>query len=164
MHPWKLNHHSSGCNKKKTLHSATCLVEQTAHSNLPFGIIVNRCLVHPRAKWVPVILVNMNSRNIWIRQPLLATALFEVGCHSWEYDVSLNRYGDEVRITFQPQTSTDIDASLQEINVQMEDMHDPEGSEKVSSHPVFGPCPNHHSPDFNFLAKLKHLPFPLNAG
>ena len=37
----------------------------------------------------------------------------------------LDRYGDEVRITFQTQTSTDIDASLQEINVQIEDMCGP---------------------------------------
>ena len=71
---------------------------------------------------MPVILVNMNSENIWIRQPLLAAELFEAECNSWEYDTSLDRYGDEVRITFQPQTSTDIDASLQEINVQMKDM------------------------------------------
>ena len=85
---------------KRPLHGATCLVEQAAHSNLPFGIIVNRCLVHPKAKSVPVILVNMNSENIWIRQPLLATELFKVECHSWEYDTSLDRYQDEVRVTF----------------------------------------------------------------
>ena len=62
---------------------------------------------------------------------------------------NLDRYGDEVRITFQPQTSTDIDASFQAINVQMEDMCGPEEPEKMSSHPVFGPHPNHHSPDYN---------------
>ena len=45
----------------------------------------------------------------------------------------------------------------------MKDIHGPDGSDKVSSHPVFGP-PNHHSPDFNFQAELKHLPFPLNVG
>ena len=77
-------------NNKKTLHGAICLVEQAAHSNLPFGIIVNRCLAHPRAKSVPVILVNMNSKNTWIRQHLLGTDFFEDECHSWLYDVNLD--------------------------------------------------------------------------
>ena len=87
----------------KILHGATCstcLVEQAAHSNLPFGIIVNRCLAHTNSKSVPVILVNTNSKNIWIRQPLLAAELFEVEYCSWECDTSLDKYGDEVRITF----------------------------------------------------------------
>ena len=97
---------------KRSLHGATCLVEQAVHSNLPLGIIVIKCLAHPKAKSVPVILVNMNSENIWIRQPLLAAELFEVEYHSLEYDISLDRCGDEVRVTFQPQTSTDIDVSL----------------------------------------------------
>ena len=113
---------------------------------------------------MPVILANTNSENIWIRQPLLAAKLFEVECYSWEYDTSLESYGDEVRITFQPQKSNDIDASLQEINVQMKDMHGPEEPEKMSSYPVFGPHPDNQSPDFNFQAELKCLPFPLNIG
>ena len=148
---------------KRPMHVATCLVEQAAHSNLPCGIIVNRCLVHPKVKSVPLILVNINSKNMCIRQPPLATELFEIECHSWEYDTSLDRYRDEVMITFWLQTSTDIDASLQEINVQMEDMHGSEEPEKMSSHPVFGPCPQHHSPGFDFQAELKHLPFTLNS-
>ena len=45
----------------------------------------------------------------------------------------------QVRITFQPQTSTDIDASLQEINVQIKDLCGPEEPEKMSSYPVLGP-------------------------
>ena len=34
----------------------------------------------------------------------------------------------------------------------------------VVSHPVFGPYPSHYSPDFNFQAELRHLPFLLNIG
>ena len=77
--------------------------------------------------------------------------------------MSLNRNGDEVRITLQPQTSTDTEASLLEINVQMKDMHSLEESEKMSSHPVFCTHLDNHSPDLNFQAELKHLPFPLNV-
>ena len=76
---------------KQPLHGATCLVAQTAHSNLPFGIIVNRYLAYPKAKMVAVILVNMNSKNIWIRQPLVAAEDFEVEYHSLEYDASLDK-------------------------------------------------------------------------
>ena len=50
---------------------------------------------------MPVILVNTNSENIWIRQPLLAAELLEVECHSGEYDTSLDRYGDEVHVKVQ---------------------------------------------------------------
>ena len=105
---------------KRLLHGVTYLVEHAAYSNLPLRIIVNRCLAHPKAKSAPVILVNTNSKNIWNRQPLLAAKCLGVECHSWEYDTSLDRYGNEVRITFLPQTSTNIDVSLQEINVQIE--------------------------------------------
>ena len=52
---------------KTPLHGATYLVEQAANSNLPFGIIVNRCLAHPKAKSVSVILVNTHSENILIK-------------------------------------------------------------------------------------------------
>ena len=43
-----------------------CLIDTAAVSNLPLGISVNRCLVHPRGKTVPVILMNQNNYNIWI--------------------------------------------------------------------------------------------------
>ena len=49
-----------------------CLIDTAAINNLPQGISVNRCLVHLRGKMVPVILMNQNNHNIWIRQPLLA--------------------------------------------------------------------------------------------
>ena len=78
--------------------------------------------------------------------------------------MSLDRYRDEVRITFQTQISTDIDASLQGIDVKMKGMCGPEELVKLSSHPVFGHHHYHHSPDFNFQAELRCLSFPLNNG
>ena len=63
---------------KRSLHGVTCLVEHASNSNVPFGIVVNRCLAHPKVKSVPVILVDTNSENISIRQSLLAAGLFEV--------------------------------------------------------------------------------------
>ena len=53
-----------------------CLIDTAAVSNLPQGISVNCCLVHPRGKTVPVILMNQNNHNIWIQQPLLAAEIY----------------------------------------------------------------------------------------
>ena len=41
-----------------------CLIDTAALSNLWQGISVNPCLVHPRVKMVPVILMNQNNHNI----------------------------------------------------------------------------------------------------
>ena len=56
----------------------TCLVEQAQHHNLPPGIVINRCVATTKARSVPVILVNTNRQNVWIRQHLLAAELFSV--------------------------------------------------------------------------------------
>ena len=55
------------------------MVEMGSQRNLPMGVIVNRTIVSPkRSKQMPVILMNTNGYNIWIRQPLLAADLVEV--------------------------------------------------------------------------------------
>ena len=60
----------------KMSQKTTCLVEQAQHHNLPPGIVINRCVATTKARRVPVILVNTNRQNVWIRQPLLAAELF----------------------------------------------------------------------------------------
>ena len=60
----------------KTPSKLTCLVEQAQHHNLSPGIVINRCVATTKARSVPVILVNTNRQNVWVRQPLLATELF----------------------------------------------------------------------------------------
>ena len=61
------------------------LIDKAAVSNLPQGISVNHCLVHPRGKIVLVILMNQNNRNIWIQQPLLAAEIYWVEHLPWDY-------------------------------------------------------------------------------
>ena len=57
----------------------TYLVEKTEDSNLPIGVEVNNTLVTPsKSGLVSVILINNNSHNIWIRQPLYVADLWEV--------------------------------------------------------------------------------------
>ena len=61
------------------------IVEKAAHHNLPHSLVVNSCCVTPKARRVPVILINITDQNIWVRQPLLATELFEVEVEPQQY-------------------------------------------------------------------------------
>ena len=64
---------------EKITHCLTCMVEARAVNNLPMGLVVNRTMVTPnKSKKVPVVIVNMNSYNVWIHQPLLAADIVEV--------------------------------------------------------------------------------------
>ena len=47
-----------------------------------------------------VILVNTTSRNIWIRQPLLAADIYEIALYPWQYHANLNREGNDIKINF----------------------------------------------------------------
>ena len=48
------------------------MLEIAAHTSLLSDVVVNCTYVTPKIGRVLVILVNTTSRNIWIRQPLLA--------------------------------------------------------------------------------------------
>ena len=57
----------------KLPYKIACLVEQVKHYNLSLTIVVNRSIASPKPRAIPVILVNANRQNVWIRQPLSAT-------------------------------------------------------------------------------------------
>ena len=46
----------------------TCLMEQVEHHNLPLGIVVNQCMATPKAWAIPIIIINTNKYNVWVRQ------------------------------------------------------------------------------------------------
>ena len=73
----------------KLPYKATCLVQQAENSNLPPGIVVNSCYVKPTKNNVPVILINTNSYNVWIRQPLLVAELYDVELCPWDHEIEL---------------------------------------------------------------------------
>ena len=55
------------------------MVEATDDDNLPCGVRVNHTYVNPtKAKQVSVILLNTNSYNVWIRQPLYTATIWDV--------------------------------------------------------------------------------------
>ena len=65
-------------NTSKIEKGQSYIVDQAAHHNLPHGLVVNSHCVTPKARRVPVILINTTDQNTWARQPLLAAELFEV--------------------------------------------------------------------------------------
>ena len=88
-----------------------CLIDTAAVSNLLQGISVNCCLVHPRGKMVPVILMNQNNHNIWIWQPLLAAEIYVVENLPWDYGVDFHHHGDNIEVAFQPIPPVEIMAT-----------------------------------------------------
>ena len=80
----------------------TCLVEQVEHHNLPLGIVINWCVAIPKTMTLPVIIINSNRYNVWVRQPLLAAKLYDSECNKIEYRATMDQKGDNVSIGFQP--------------------------------------------------------------
>ena len=89
-----------------------CLIDTAAVSNLPQGISVTCCLVHPRGKMVPVTLMNQNNHNIWIWQPLLAAEIYVVEHLPWDYELEFQHQGNNIEVAFQPIPLADIMATV----------------------------------------------------
>ena len=83
------------------------MVKATDDDNLPCGVSVNHTYVSPsKAKQVSVILLNTNSYNVWIRQPLYAATIWDVELKEWDYEPILikNEDSDTVEIKLQQVT------------------------------------------------------------
>ena len=74
-----------------------CLINTAAVNKLLQGISVNHCLVHPKGRTVPDILMNQNNHNIWIQQPLLAAEIYWVEHLPWDYGVEFQQQGKNNR-------------------------------------------------------------------
>ena len=77
------------------------MIELAVHNNLPSGVVVNHSYVTPKTGQVAVILINTTTSNIWICQPLLATEIYEVELHPWQYKLILYREGSTIKVGFQ---------------------------------------------------------------
>ena len=147
-----------GCTSKLPSR-ATCLVEQVEPHNLPLGIVINWCMAIPKARSIPVILINTNRYNVWIRQPLLAANLFDVECNEMEYRTNMNRDGDKILVGFQP-----VPPQLININSCQVEVGSIQLDSSKTERPKFGPRPDTNSAEFNFEKELDQLPFQLNIG
>ena len=113
----------------------TCLVDQAEHHILPLGIIVNRCVAKPKARSMPIILINTNKQNIWLQQPLLATELYTVEYHQVEHRANMEIKGDDVNISYPPLVPDTIRVQSEQVESTSTGISPPDTSEK----PVFDP-------------------------
>ena len=135
----------------------TCLVEQGEHYNQPLGMVINQCMVIPKARSIPVILINTNRYNVWIRPPLLAAKLFDVECHEIDYRADINWDGNNILVGFQPVPPQLINTNSCQVEAGP---IQPDGP-KIER-PVFSPRPDTSSTEVNFEKELDCLPFQLN--
>ena len=147
------------------------MVEATDDDNLPCGVSVNHTYVNPtKAKQVSVILLNTNSYNVWIRQPLYAAAIWDVELKDWDYEPIITK-SDEANtfeVKLQPVPPEDLREEIlsnaTEVNQETNDTSGRSASNEKDKKPSFGARPNTKDPDFDFKKELERLPFELNIG
>ena len=133
-----------------------CLINIAAVNNLPQEIFVNCCLVHPKGRTLPVILMNQNNHNICIQLPILVVEIYWVEHLPWDYGVEFQQQWKKYRGCISANTTADIMATEKSV-------HDESGTKpSAEPHPTFGPCLNANVADFNFQQEVEYLPFKLN--
>ena len=91
------------------------MVEATDDDNLPCGVSVNDTYVNPtKAKQVSVILLNTNSYNVWIRQPLYATTIWDVELKDWDYEpiITKSDKANTFEVKLQPVPPEDLQEEI----------------------------------------------------
>ena len=118
-------------------------MEHAADHNVPCGLVLNSCCVTPKARRVPVILINTTVQNIWVRQPLLATELFEVEVEPQWYCTEINQQGNELVISFLPAPPCEEQGQVENNAVDVEENPDlPKNDTLTVEHPKFGERPD----------------------
>ena len=147
------------------------MVEATDDNNLPCGVSVNHTYVNPtKAKQVSVILLNTNSYNVWIIQPLYATTIWDVELKDWDYEpiITKSEEADTFEVKLQPVPPEDLREEIlsnaTEVSQETSDTNGKNISNEKDEKPSFGVRPNTKNPDFNFKKELERLPFELNIG
>ena len=147
------------------------MVEATDDNNLPCGVSVNHTYINPtKAKQVSVILLNTNSYNVWIRQPLYAATIWDVELKDWDYEPIITKSDQantfEVKLHQVPPEDLPekILSNETEVNQETNDTSGKSASNEKDEKPSFGVRPNTKDPDFDFKKELERLPFELNIG
>ena len=71
--------------------------------------MVNQTTVTPtKSKTVPVTLLNTNSFNVWIHQPLLAADIVEVEHCPWDFHSTMSHDGNQVQVSFCPVSTPEV--------------------------------------------------------
>ena len=138
------------------------MVEATDDDNLPCGVSVNHTYVNPtKAKQVSVILLNTNTYNVWIRQPLYAATIWDVKLKDWDYEPIITK-SDEANtfeVKLQPVPPEDLREEIlsnaTEVNQETNDTSGRSVSNEKDEKPSFGARPNTKDPDFDFKKELE---------
>ena len=153
-------------NRKKSF-----MVESTESSNLPLGVGVNNTLVTPsKSGLVSVIVINNNSHNVWIHQPLYVGDLWEVSPKEWEYEPVLTRKEgtNDIEVNFVQVPEEDLQHDIltngAACGEEMEEEVPSSQDTETKSKPSFGNPPDFNSDQFDFKKELERLPFPVNIG
>ena len=147
------------------------MVEAMDDNNLPCGVSVNHTYVNlTKSRQVSVILLNMNTYNVWICQPLYATTIWHVELKDCEYEpiMTKDKDSDTVEIKLQQVPHEDLHEEIlshaAEIEKEENKSTKKEMSEEKAEKPLFSARPDTKSPQFNFKRELEWLPFELNIG
>ena len=137
----------------------SCMVEARECNNLPLGLVVNRTMVTPnKSKRVPIVLVNTNSYNMWIRQPLLAADIIEAEDCLWDYQPVMSHDGNNIKVSFCPVPPPEIQAEVMAAsvsdNTKAGNTKPDKTKKRTRERPKFGPRPKFSDPNFNFKREL----------
>ena len=147
------------------------MIEATDDDNLLCGVSVNHTYVKPtKAKQVSVILLNTNSYNVWIRQPLYAATIWDVELKEWDYEPIITKSKDadtfEVKLQQVPpeELREEILSNAAQIDPELDETNGKNKFKEKEERPSFGERPNTKDPAFDLKKELEHLPFELNIG
>ena len=147
------------------------MVEAIDDDNLPCGVSVNHTYVNPtKAKQVSVILLNTNSYNVWIRQPLYAATIWDVKLKDSDYEpiITKSEEANTFEVRLQPVPPEDLREEIlsnaTEVNQETTDASGKNKTNEKDEKPSFGIRPNKKDPNFDFKKELEPLPVELNIG
>ena len=109
-----------------------------------------------------MILINTTDHNIWVRQPLLATELFEAEVEPQQYCSEFNTERDEITISFLLAPPHEGQEQVEKNTVEVEENPDPPKEINVPvEYPMFGERPD-TGKAYNFENEIDWLPFKFN--
>ena len=127
----------------------TCMVKARAVNNLPMGLVVNRTMVTPnKNKKVPIVIVNTNSYNVWIYQPLLVADIVEVESCPWDYQSMMSHDGNNIKVFFCPAPSLEVQAEIVSASVTNSGENTKQDKSEQGKRSKFGPQPKFNKHDF----------------
>ena len=142
------------------------MVEATDDDNLPCNISVNHTYVNPtKSKQVSVILLNTNTYNVWICQPLYAATIWHIDLKDWEYEPILTKSkdSDTVEMKLQQVLAEDLREEIlsyaAEVEQEASKSTEEETSKVKEEKPLFSTRPNTKNSQFNFRKRIRLVTF-----